>query len=221
MGGSIWAGLRIAATSPYLAALCLYIFLLTWTSIVLYLEQSRVVATVFESSATRTQYFARIDLIVNVITLVCQLFVTNRLIERLGVATALMFLPAISVIGFMLIGSEPTLTMLIGFAVLRRAGEYAIAKPAREVLFTVVSREAKYKAKNFIDTAVTRGGEAASGWIVNGIKALGASAGQIAFVAVPVSVVWGVLGWYLARQHDRAKAGAAPEPLPAVAAGSP
>ena len=91
--------------------------------------------------------------------------------------------------------------MLVAFGIARRVGEYAISKPAREVLFTVLDREAKYKAKNFIDTAVTRGGEAASGWIVNGIKALGATGALLALSAAPVALVWAGLAWYLARRH--------------------
>ena len=221
IGGSVWAGLRLAATSPYLAAICLYIFLLTWTSVLLYLEQSRIIAAEFSSSVERTRYFAHVDLIVNALTLACQLFLTNRVIERLGLAAALVFLPAISVIGFFGMAGTPLLTTLVAFAVARRVGEYAIAKPAREVLFTVVDRESKYKAKNFIDTAVTRGGEAASGWLVNGIKALGATAAQLAAVAIPISIGWAVLGWVLARQHDRIKAGSEPsEPAARVAASS-
>jgi ATP:ADP antiporter, AAA family len=212
LGGGVLAGIRLAFGSPYLLALCAYIFLLTWSSVVLWFEQVRIVGTAFADPIQRTQFFARVDMIVNVGTLVCQLFVTNRLIERFGLAVALLFLPLASVIGFLGMGWMPTLGVLVAFAVARRVGEYAISKPAREVLFTVLDREAKYKAKNFIDTAVTRGGEAASGWIVNGIKALGVAGTQLAFVAAPVALAWAGLGVYLARRHAQlAHEPAAPE----------
>jgi ATP:ADP antiporter, AAA family len=207
IGGSFIAGIRLAFASPYLLAVCGYIFLLTWTSVVLYLENVRIVAGVFDTPAERTTFFARVEMIVSILTLICQLFLTNRLIERVGLGAGLLFLPLVSVAGFLMLGVAPTLVVLVAFDVARRVGEYAISKPAREVLFTVLDRESKYKAKNFIDTAVTRGGEAGSGWIVNGIKALGASGPQIALVAAPVAIVWSLLGWWLAREQLR-RAGA-------------
>lgn len=213
IGGNILGGIRLAFSSPYLLMLCLYIFLLTWTSVVLYLENARIVAATFTVTAERITFFARIEMVVSVLTLLCQLFLTNRLIERMGLAVGLLFLPAISVVGFLALGTAPVLLVLVLFDVARRVGEYAISKPAREVLFTVLDRESKYKAKNFIDTAVTRGGEAASGWISDGIKALGATGGQVAFVAAPIAALWGVIGWWLAREQAR-RAGAPVPPNP-------
>ena len=102
-----------------------------------------------------------------------------------------------------MIGVIPILVAFILFTVVRRVGEYALAKPAREVLFTVVSREEKYKAKNFIDTAVSRGGDATTGWIVSGVKVLGVTAGQMVWVLVPLSLLWGWVGWFLARQEEK------------------
>jgi len=84
---------------------------------------------------------------------------------------------------------------------LRRVGEYALSKPAREVLFTVVSREEKYKAKNFIDTAISRAGDASTGWLVSGIKALGVTTAQISWVLVPLMFLWAWLGRWLAGQQ--------------------
>jgi ATP:ADP antiporter, AAA family len=135
--------------------------------------------------------------------LICQLFLTGRLIERLGVIAGLLFLPIVSIFGFLGMGLWPTLVVLVGFATLRRVGEYAISKPAREVLFTVLDRESKYKAKNFIDTAVTRGGEAASGWIISGMKALGATGHILAYITIPIMLIWAGLGWFLARRHAK------------------
>jgi AAA family ATP:ADP antiporter len=190
-------------TSPYLLGICLYLFCLTTTATFLYLEQTRLVGAQILSPDARTRLFAVVDLAVNVITFMTQVCVTSRMISVLGLGSALVFLPVVSAIGFGAIGLMPLLLVFILFTVARRVGEYAISKPAREVLFTVVSREEKYKAKNFIDTAISRGGDAATGWVVNGVKALGATTTQLAWVLVPVAFLWGWLGWSLARQEER------------------
>ena len=203
IGGSIWAGIRLALTSPYLMGICLYLFCLTTTATFLYLEQTRLVGAQILSPDARTRLFAVVDLAVNVITFMTQVCVTSRMISVLGLSSALVFLPVVSAIGFGAIGLLPSLVVFILFTVARRVGEYAISKPAREVLFTVVSREEKYKAKNFIDTAISRGGDAATGWVVNGMKALGATTTQLAWVLVPVAFLWGWLGWSLARQEEQ------------------
>ena len=209
IGGNMWAGMRLALSSPYLLGVCAYLFLLTTTATFLYLEQTRLVGEHVASAQGRTRLFAVVDLTVNVITFLTQQFMTGPMISRFGFASALVFLPAASIVGFMVIGSMPILLAFILFTIVRRVGEYAIAKPAREVLFTVVGREEKYKAKNFIDTAVSRGGDAATGWIVNGVKALGINATQIAWALVPLACVWAWIGWSLARQEERKRLGQA------------
>jgi AAA family ATP:ADP antiporter len=203
IGGSIWGGIRLALTSPYLMGICLYLFCLTTTATFLYLEQARLIGMQIPSPESRTRLFAIVDLAVNVIAFITQAFVTGRMISALGLGSALVFLPIASVIGFSTVGLAPVLVVFILFTVVRRVGEYAISKPAREVLFTVVSREEKYKAKNFIDTAISRGGDAATGWIVNGVKAFGATTTQLAWILVPISILWGWLGWGLARHEEQ------------------
>lgn len=203
IGGSIWGGIRLALTSPYLMGICVYLFCLTTTATFLYLEQARLIGMQIPSPESRTRLFAIVDLAVNVIAFITQAFVTGRMISALGLGSALVFLPIASVIGFSTVGLMPVLVVFILFTVVRRVGEYAISKPAREVLFTVVSREEKYKAKNFIDTAISRGGDAATGWIVNGVKAFGATTTQLAWVLVPISLLWGWLAWSLARHEEQ------------------
>jgi AAA family ATP:ADP antiporter len=207
IGGSIWAGVRLALSSPYLLGICLYLFFLTTTATFLYLEQMRLVSEQIPSPQGRTRLFALIDLVVNVLTFLMQVTVTSRVISRFGLVSALVVLPVASAIGFSVIAVMPFLVVFILFTVVRRVGEYALAKPAREVLFTVVSREEKYKAKNFIDTAVSRGGDAMTGWIVSGVKTLGVTAGQMAWVLVPLALLWGWVGWFLARQEEKLRGG--------------
>jgi AAA family ATP:ADP antiporter len=203
LGGSIWAGVRLALSSPYLWGICAYLFLLTTTATFLYLEQTKLVGEQVVSAEGRTRLFAVVDLAVNVLSFLAQLFMTGPMINRFGLAAALVLLPATSVVGFAVVGTAPVLTAFILFSIVRRIGEYAVAKPAREVLFTVLNREEKYKAKNFIDTAVSRAGDAATGWTVKAVKAIGIEATHIAWTLIPVSLVWAGLGWWLARQEER------------------
>jgi len=201
LGGSMWAGIRLVWSSPYLLGICAYLFLLTMSATVLYLEQAAVIAREIPSAEVRTRLFAGLDVTVNLLTFATQLWLTNRLVLRFGLAAALLVLPAASAIGFSVIGLAQILPLFLVFTVIRRVGEYAIAKPAREVLFTVVSREEKYKAKNFIDTAVSRGGDASTGWAVSGLKALGAGTAQLAWAIVPIMLVWAWVGWLLGRRE--------------------
>lgn len=203
VGGSMWGGIKLVLFSPYLLGICCYLFILTTTATFVYLEQTKLVGEQIASVEGRTRLFALMDLAVNVLSFLTQLFVTSQMIGRFGLASALVALPCVSAIGFGLVGLVPLLTVFILLTVVRRIGEYAIAKPGREVLFTVLDREEKYKAKNFLDTAVSRGGDAATGWIVNGVKSLGMTVAQIAWVLVPLAILWAWLGWWLARQEER------------------
>lgn len=201
VGGSMWAGIRTVLASPYLLGICAYLFLLTMSATVLYMEQTALVGREVPLPEARTRLFAGLDFTVNVLTFITQVWVTNRLVLRFGLGAALMVLPAVTAVGFAAIVMNPVLAAFLALTVARRVGEYAIAKPAREVLFTVLNREDKYKAKNFIDTAVSRGGDASTGWLVSGVKALGATTGIMAGVLVPVMLLWGWIGWRLGRQE--------------------
>jgi ATP:ADP antiporter, AAA family len=201
LGGTMWAGIRLAAGSSYLLGICAYLFLLTMSATVLYLEQTALISREITAPEARTRLFAGLDFAVNVLTFITQLWLTNRLVLRFGLGAALLCLPIVSALGFLALGAIPVLGVFLVFTVLRRVGEYAISKPAREVLFTVVSREEKYKAKNFIDTAVSRGGDASTGWIVTAVKALGASTTVLAWLLVPLMMLWGWIAWFLARRE--------------------
>ncbi len=201
LGGGVWTGVTTALSTPYLGGISIYILLWTYSSIVLDMEIARILAESVNSPLERTKLAGRLEMAVSIGSLAAQLFLTNRLIERFGLAAALVTLPLINLVGFLTLAVAPGLMVLMVFDVARRIGEYAISKPGREVLFTVVDREAKYKAKNFIDTALTRAGTVASGWTVNGLKALGATGTILAFTVVPIAIAWIALGWLLARQQ--------------------
>jgi ATP:ADP antiporter, AAA family len=131
IGGSIWAGVRLALSLPYLLGVCLYLFLLMTIATFLYLEQMRLVGEQIPSPQGRTRMFALVDLVVNVLTFLMQVTVTSRVISRFGLEAALVVLPIVNTIGFGVIGVMPFLTVCILFTVMRRVGEYALAKPAR------------------------------------------------------------------------------------------
>jgi len=201
LGGSMLGGLTLIVRSPYLLAIALFMLLFTTLSTFVYFEQAHIVAQSFADSANRTQFFALLDLSVNTLTVLTQLFITSRLLTRMGVAATLALMPLVSALGFALLALTPALTALAGFQVLRRAGEYAITRPARELLYTVVDRETKYKAKNALDTVVYRGGDALAGWLFTGLKALGAGLAAIAWIAVPLAIVWTGVAYWLGRRQ--------------------
>ncbi len=218
VGGGMFDGIALVARSPYLLGICAYVVLYSTLSTFLYFEQQYIVKDTIASSAERTSLFAGIDLAVNTITLLLQLTVFSRFLRWLGLAGGLVAIPLFTTVGFLALGLAPTLAVLVVFGVLRRAGEFAIGKPARETLFNIVSRNEKYKAKNFMDTAVYRGGDAASGWAFHGLQeSLGLGLAAIAHIAVPLAAAWAAVGWWLARQHARISA-RVHEPPPAIAA---
>jgi AAA family ATP:ADP antiporter len=196
---SVWAGATHVARSPYLLGICVFIVFYSALSTFLYFEQARIVENAFDSSAQRTQVFAAMDLATNTLTLALQFFATARLVAWLGLPVALAIIPVAVAAGFGALGFAPTLAVLMVFQVVRRAGNYAITKPAREMLFSVVSTEDKYKAKNFIDTVVYRGGDAASGWLFTGLSAIGLGLSALAFAAVPLATLWALFGIMLGR----------------------
>lgn len=203
MGGSVVAGITLVARSPYLLGICLLILFYTTLSTFLYFQQAEIVRDSFDTPEARTAVFALVDFAVNAATLLCQLFVTGRLVKWIGIGYALATIPLVVAIGFLAIGFAPVAAVLLLVQVVRRAGNYAIMRPAREMLFTVVGREEKYKAKNFIDTTVYRGGDAVSAWAYSGLGALGLNLSSIAFVAVPLALVWAAVGYSLGRRREQ------------------
>ncbi|SHH15298.1 NTP/NDP exchange transporter [Pollutimonas bauzanensis] len=202
VGGSIFAGITHTLRSPYLLNIGLYILLYTITSTFLYFEQAAIARDAFPDNASRTAFFATVDLIVNILTLGVQLFLTGRILRWLGVAVAAAFLPALTLVGFGVFAAFPTIAVLVAFQVLRRVGNFGLARPTRELLFTVLPREDKYKAKNVIDTVIYRLGDQAGSWSYALLGALGLSAAGVALVALPLSLAWLANGLWLGRRQE-------------------
>jgi AAA family ATP:ADP antiporter len=206
LGGRALDGVRHLLASRYLAGIGAFIVLYTLISTFLYFQQAIIVEDAFATRDERTSAFALIDLLTNSLTLGLQFFATHHLVRRLGLDRALGLIPLIVAAGFLVLAWMPVFGVLMGFQVLRRAGNYALTKPGREMLFTVVSREDKYKAKNVIDTLVYRGGDAVSGWLFSGLKTLGLGLSGTAVIAAGVSLIWMSLGvWLGRRQAERAR----------------
>lgn len=202
VGGGILAGIGRNFRSPYLLGISAYMLLYSITSTLLYFQQIAIAAGAFADRAARTAFFARIDLLVNVLTIVAQVFITGRLLKWLGVGITLALLPALSILGFTGMGVVPSLALLVVFLTLRRAGNFAFARPARETLFTVVSREDKYKSKNFIDTVVYRVGDQIGAWATPALTWLGLSLAGVSFVAAPIAAVWLLVSLWLGRRQS-------------------
>jgi ATP:ADP antiporter, AAA family len=201
IGGSVWAGFTGIVKSPYLLGICLFMILYTVGSTVLYFAQSDLVGRFYADRTARTTVLARLELAVQTLTVLTQIFFTGRIIRWIGLAAALALLPVVSIIGFGVLGAMPVFATFAIFLVLRRASNFALTNPAMEVLFTVVSREDKYKAKNIIETFVYRGGDQIAGMFYAGLTLLGLSLAGISFVTVPLSVVWFGIAMWLGRKQ--------------------
>ncbi len=212
IGGSTFAGVLHVLRSPYLLGIALYMLLYTIGSTALYFHQARF-AEAFADRAARTVFFARIDLWVNMLAALTQVFLTGRIIRWLGLPLTLGLLPLLTAAGFVALGIWPTLAVFVVFQVLRRAGEYAVGRPAREALYTVVSREDKYKAKNFNDTLVYRVGDQTAAWSYDRllVGALGLGIAAISWVMVPLAAAWLAIALWLGRRQAALAAGA-PQP---------
>jgi AAA family ATP:ADP antiporter len=201
MGGGVFAGIRLVARSPYLLGICLLMLLFTTLATFLYFQQAQIIRDNFSDPAGRTTVFAAMDLAVNTLTIVIQVFITGRLVKCLGLALTLSLIPVLLAVGFVVLGFAPVLPVLVVLQVIRRAGNYAIMRPAREMLYVVLDREEKYKAKNFIDTVVYRGGDAVGAWAYTGLRALGLGLGGIAWLAVPLAGIWACVAYMLGKRQ--------------------
>jgi AAA family ATP:ADP antiporter len=201
IGGSAWEGLIALVRSRYLAGIAIYILILAIVSTFLYFTRLQMVAALGDDTDMRATVFAQIDTITQVSTLVLQLIVAGHLMKRIGVAVTLALLPITVALGFMGLAIVGSLAALIVFEATFRAVQRALTRPARETLFTVVSREDKYKAKAAIDTFGFRTGDVLGAFSEGAISRLG-SLIALSSVAVPLALVWGVLGFWLGRAQE-------------------
>jgi AAA family ATP:ADP antiporter len=202
LDGNSLDGFKLLFRSPYLLLLALFLLLMTWISTIVYIQLGDLITKAFDSREARTQAYAAIDLLVNTGSVLIQLFGTGRIISRFGVTTGLLMNPIIMVLAFLAVLLSPVLMVLGAIQVLRRVAEYAVAKPTREMLFTVVDQESRYKAKNVIDTVVYRFGDVSSAWVSSFVLPFGI-VGMAIFGAV-VAGIWFPVAWLLGKRYESA-----------------
>ena len=203
IGGGWLAGFRLLLRSPYLAGIASWVLLLSLAGTFLYFQQANLVAAASDDPAVRTRIFASVDLAAGILTLAVQLLATGRLMSRFGAGPAAAFLPLVFALGFAALAAAPVLALVIAFQALQRTANFAVANPAREVFFTVLGREEKYKAKYLVDGVVFRGGDALSGWLFNALRGAGLELTAISLAAVPVAAAWLALSLLLGRAQER------------------
>ncbi len=201
IGGSIWSGITHIGRSPYLMGLAGSMLLYTITSTWAYFQQSDLAREAFKGSNERTVFLANIEIWVNSMTVIIQIFLTGRLLKSFGVGLTLVALPFLSMIGFVAMSVAPSLGLLAIFQVARRVAAYALMRPSREILFTVLRREDKYKVKSVTDTLGYRTGDQIGAWSYGGLHALGLELPRISLVAVPLAAIWCMLSLWLGRRQ--------------------
>jgi AAA family ATP:ADP antiporter len=202
IGGNPFAGFTKVLSSPYLLAIALFVFLLASVTTFLYFEQLRLVEQLFSDPAERTRIFARLDWIVQSLTVICQVFLTGRIASRLGLTVLLIIVPIAMVFGFLALAATGTFMVLAVVFIFRRVGEYAFVRPAREMLFSKLDNETKYKAKNVIDVPVYRGADAATAQLQKVIESAGLTPASAAMIGAGFAAAWGINAWFLGRKND-------------------
>lgn len=201
LGGNPFDGFALLFRSRYLLMIALFLLLMTWISTVIYFQLGDLISKDFSSRAARTQAYATIDLATNSIAILIQLFGTGRFVQRFGVTAGLMLNPVIMVVAFLAVAFSPVLLVLGGMQVVRRFCEYAIAKPSRDMLFTIVDQQAKYKAKNVIETVVYRFGDLTSAWLSAAILPFGVTG--LAIFGIAIAVLWFPVAYLLGQQYSK------------------
>jgi AAA family ATP:ADP antiporter len=207
IGGNPFSGVTIVLRSPYLLGIASFIVLLATASTFLYFEQLRLVALTFPDEEARTRVFARMDWIVQSLTIVSQIFLTGRIAARRGLVMLLTMVPAAMIAGFLILAAWNTFAVLAVIFVARRFGEYAFIRPAREMLWGPLDAETKYKAKNFADVAVYRGADAMVAQFQQAIGNAGFGPQAIATLGAVTAALWAVNGWWLGRRYEAVVAG--------------
>ncbi len=201
LGGNPFAGFRDFVSNPYLLGIGLFLFLYTIISTFVYFELKNLMTDL--DSVTRTQIWSGMDLAVNTLSIGTAFFVTGRLTTRFGLAWTLALVPVVIVAGLLVVAMAPMLWVVVGMQCVRRAGNYSITRPGREMLFTVVDRETRFKAKSVIDNVVYRGGDVIAAWAFTGLSTgLGLGLGALAVVGAVLAGIWAWVGHFLGRRYN-------------------
>ncbi len=203
IGGNVFAGIKLALQSPTLRRIALIVICYTTVSTIIYFEQTDIIKKTITDSGERTRFFALLDLTNNTAIVIVQLLITRQVLTRLGIRTALTAAPALIGTGLAALAYFPRLGIVFALQVIHRVGEHGFTRPGREVIYTVVDPEERYKAKNFIDTFVYRGNDALVAWLIGALHSAGAGTATIAALGVGVAAGWAANGYSLGRKHDQ------------------
>jgi AAA family ATP:ADP antiporter len=203
LGKNPFSGFTLFLRNPYLLGIGAFILMYVTMNTFIFMELREMLA-VFDREQ-RTQIWGSIDLTVNTLTVITAIFVTGRLTTRFGMSATLALIPALMVGGWLIVAAVPLLVVLIGLQIARRAGNYAITRPGREMLFTQVDSETRFKAKPVIDIVVYRGGDMVTAWVHTGLKeTLSFGLPGIALLGAIIAVAWAMTGAYLGRRYAQA-----------------
>lgn len=201
IGGSAWAGVKFVLTKPYYAAIATALFCAVFLGGATYMYMAELVSVTFEGTDRQTQIYAIMDSLINALSLIGQLLIVKHSVRKLGVGWTLSLLPIVSVVGFTLLAINPVFIVIAGLHVMRRSITFGLTKPTNDMLYAVVSPEARYKAKNFIETAVYRGGDVITTWTIRLISGIGLSG--VALICVPVAIFWAWLAIWIGGEYKR------------------
>ena len=202
IGGPFWEGAQAVGRSPYLLGIGAYIALMAISNTLIYFTQANIILDDRDTFSELVAGFAQLDVFAQVATLFVQIFVTTQVIKRIGVGWTLVILPVVTLAGFAVLSAWATFGVMAVFQAVHRATRYAISRPARETLFSVVSPSEKYKAKPFVDVFVYRGGDLAGAGVDSMFAAMGLTLAAVAAATVPVAGVWAVLCLALGRAQQ-------------------
>ncbi len=204
IGGNPFAGFKSFVTNPYLLAIGVFILLYTMIGTFVYFEQKNLLADY--DRETRTQILGSIDWVVNVLTFGIAFFATSRIVRKIGMGYTLAMMPLLMCAGILILAFAPIIVVLLALQVARRAGNYAITKPAREMLFTEVDKETRFKAKPVIDVVVYRGGDTVTAWFFTGLtEGLGLGFAAVGIIGAGIAAIWAGVGIYLGRMYNHVK----------------
>ena len=222
IGGNMFAGVALMLRSPYILGIALFVVGIATVNTLLYFEQQRLVTIFYPETTARTQIFARLDWIIQSLTVLSQLFITGRIAMRFGAIALITSIPLAMVVGFLVLAGSfsvfplppegataavapVSMTLFMIFAavfVFRRAAEYAFVRPGREMLWSSLDKETKYKAKNTVDVPVYRTADYVSAQVDSAVTASGVGATGVAILGATVAAAWGAVGWWLGRQNE-------------------
>ena len=202
IGGSPFAGFKMFFSNPYLLSIGLFIFLYTGISSFVYFELKNLLSDL--SRSERSVIWAQMDLAVNILAISAGLFATGRIVTRFGMPLTIALVPVMICIGLLVLAISPFLGVVVMLQIIRRAGNYAVTRPAREMLFTLVDQETRFKAKPVIDIVAYRGGDMLMAWLFTGLtQGLGLGLAAVAAFGAGMAALWSLVGIYLGRWFER------------------